>query len=92
MKQTKEIRNALESLIYETYDKLFDTYQSFATESEKEDAPSCLQRMKEWLCDNGNDDSENVYTEKSEELKKLVDPNRIDSEKMKPDLKQQEIS
>ncbi|RWR72926.1 Heat shock protein 70 family [Cinnamomum micranthum f. kanehirae] len=74
MEQTKERRNALEAFIYETRDKLFNTYRSFATESEKEEVSSRLQRTEEWLYEDGDDESEKVYTEKLEELKELVDP------------------
>eukprot|EP00268_Persea_americana_P046689 TRINITY_DN481_c1_g1_i1.p1 TRINITY_DN481_c1_g1~~TRINITY_DN481_c1_g1_i1.p1 ORF type:complete len:794 (+),score=161.28 TRINITY_DN481_c1_g1_i1:604-2985(+) len=74
MEQTKERRNALEAFIYETRDKLCNTYRSFATESEKEEVSSSLQRTEEWLYEDGDDESEKVYTEKLKELKELVDP------------------
>lgn len=74
MEQTKERRNALEAFIYEMRDKLFDTYRSFSTETEREQISSSLQQTEEWLYEDGDDESEKVYIEKLEELKKLVDP------------------
>ncbi|XP_077243612.1 heat shock 70 kDa protein 16-like isoform X2 [Tasmannia lanceolata] len=74
MEQTKERRNALEAYVYEMRNKLFDTYRSFATESEREEISRRLQETEDWLYEDGDDESENVYTSKLGELKKLVDP------------------
>lgn len=52
--------------------QLFNTYRSFATESEKEEVSSRLQRTEEWLYEDGDDESEKVYTEKLEELKEVI--------------------
>uniref|UniRef100_A0A5B6ZSD4 Putative heat shock protein 16 n=1 Tax=Davidia involucrata TaxID=16924 RepID=A0A5B6ZSD4_DAVIN len=54
--------------------KLLNTYRSFATESEREGISRNLQQTEEWLYEDGDDESENVYTEKLGDLKKLVDP------------------
>ncbi|XP_068668992.1 heat shock 70 kDa protein 16-like [Aristolochia californica] len=74
MEQTKDKRNALEAFIYETRNKLFDLYRSFCTDVEKEEISKSLQETEEWLYDDGDDESEMVYTSKLEQLKKLVDP------------------
>ncbi|KAG9454052.1 hypothetical protein H6P81_006956 [Aristolochia fimbriata] len=74
MERTKDKRNALEAFIYETRNKLFDIYRSFCTEDEKDEISKNLQETEEWLYDDGDDESELVYTSKLEQLKKLVDP------------------
>ncbi|KAF8414092.1 hypothetical protein HHK36_002091 [Tetracentron sinense] len=74
MEQTKDKKNALESYVYEMRNKLFDTYRSFATNSEREEISRSLQQTEEWLYEDGDDESEKVYTGKLEDLKKLVDP------------------
>ncbi|KAL6990790.1 hypothetical protein U1Q18_008912 [Sarracenia purpurea var. burkii] len=74
IEQTKDKKNMLESYVYETRSKLLDTYRSFASESEKEGISRNLQQTEEWLYEDGDDESENIYTEKLEDLKKLVDP------------------
>ncbi|OVA11479.1 Heat shock protein 70 family [Macleaya cordata] len=74
MEQTKDRKNALESYVYDTRNKLFNTYRSFATESEREGISRNLQQTEEWLYEDGDDESERVYTGKLEDLKKLVDP------------------
>ncbi|XP_058094160.1 heat shock 70 kDa protein 16 isoform X1 [Magnolia sinica] len=86
MEQTKDKRNALEAYIYGTRNKLFDTYRSFATDSEKEEISRNLQQTEDWLYEDGDDESEKVYTEKLEELQKLVDPieTRFKDEETRP--------
>ncbi|KAI3863170.1 hypothetical protein MKW98_015628 [Papaver atlanticum] len=74
MEQTKDRKNALESYVYDTRNKLFNTYRSFATDSEREGISTNLQQTEEWLYEDGDDESERVYTGKLEDLKKLVDP------------------
>ncbi|KAK4439333.1 Heat shock protein 16 [Sesamum alatum] len=77
VERTKEKKNALEAYVYESRNKLLNTYRSFATDSEKEGISSNLQQTEEWLYDDGDDESEYVYTEKLDNLKKMVDPIEI---------------
>lgn len=74
MEQTKDKKNALESYVYEMRDKILNTYWSFANDSEREEISIKLQQTEDWLYEDGMDESENVYIEKLEDLKKLVDP------------------
>ncbi|KAL8032838.1 hypothetical protein ABFX02_13G123000 [Erythranthe guttata] len=74
MERTKEKKNTLEAYVYETRNKLLNSYRSFATDSEKEGICSNLQQTEEWLYEDGDSESENVYTEKLENLKKMVVP------------------
>ncbi|CAI9783909.1 unnamed protein product [Fraxinus pennsylvanica] len=74
MERTKDKKNALESYVYEARNKILNTYRSFATDSEREGISSNLQQTEEWLYEDGDDESESVYTEKLEHLKKIVDP------------------
>ncbi|KAK3039712.1 hypothetical protein RJ639_027053, partial [Escallonia herrerae] len=74
MEQTKDKKNTLESYVYEMRSKLLNTYRSFATEPEREGISRNLQETEEWLYEDGDDESEHVYTKKLEDLRKLVDP------------------
>lgn len=74
MEQTKDKKNALESYVYDMRNKILNTYRSFATESEREGISRNLQQTEEWLYEDGDDESEKVYSEKLEDLRKLVDP------------------
>ncbi|XP_051125436.1 heat shock 70 kDa protein 16 [Andrographis paniculata] len=74
MERTKDKKNALEAYVYETRNKLFNAYRSFASDSEKEGISSSLQQTEEWLYEDGDDETEHVYTEKLQSLKKMLDP------------------
>lgn len=47
-------------------------YRAFATESEREGISRNLQETVEWLYEDGVDESENVYTVRLEDLKKVT--------------------
>ncbi|KAK4751600.1 hypothetical protein SAY87_005082 [Trapa incisa] len=74
VEQTKERKNALESYVYETRNKLLNTYRSFASDSEREGISRSLQQTEDWLYDEGEDETENAYHLKLSDLRKLVDP------------------
>ncbi|XP_055802812.1 heat shock 70 kDa protein 16 [Solanum dulcamara] len=74
VERTKDKKNTLEAYVYETRNKILNTYRSFATDSEREAISCSLQRTEEWLYEDGDDESEQVYAEKLEDLKKMVDP------------------
>lgn len=71
---TKEKKNTLESYVYETRSKLFNTYRSFASDQERDLISRSLQETEDWLYEDGDDETEHAYTTKLEDLKKLVDP------------------
>ncbi|KAK4778459.1 hypothetical protein SAY86_005987 [Trapa natans] len=71
VEQTKERKNALESHVYETRNKLLNTYGSFASDSEREGISMSLQQTQDWLYDEGDDEIENAYDLKLNDLKKV---------------------
>ncbi|KAL4563052.1 hypothetical protein LXL04_027083 [Taraxacum kok-saghyz] len=74
VEQTKEIRNTLESFIYETRGKLSNTYRSVITVSEEKMISKSLQETEKWLNGEGDDVSLQVYIGKLEYLGKVLDP------------------
>lgn len=74
VEQTKERKNSLESYVYEIRNKLLNSYRSFASDTERQGLSSNLQQTEEWLYDEGDDESEHVYSQKLEDLKQMVDP------------------
>jgi heat shock protein 4 len=74
MEKTKDKKNSLEAFVYETRNKLLNTYRSFSTESEREGICTNLQQTEDWLYEDGDDETEIVYTQKLDGLKKLVVP------------------
>ncbi|CAH9082306.1 unnamed protein product [Cuscuta europaea] len=74
VERTKDKKNTLEAYVYDTRTKLLNTYRSFATDSEREDICSNLQQTEEWLYEDGDDESEQIYAQKLMSLKKIIDP------------------
>ncbi|CAH1423788.1 unnamed protein product [Lactuca virosa] len=74
VEQTKEKKNTLESFVYDTREKLLSTHRSFATEEEREGISKNLQETEDWLYEDGDDESQQAYIQRLEDLRKLVDP------------------
>lgn len=74
VEQTKEKKNTLESFVYDTRNKLLSSYRSFATDEEREGISKNLQETEDWLYEEGDDESEQAYTGRMEDLRQLVDP------------------
>ncbi|MQL83355.1 hypothetical protein Taro_015825 [Colocasia esculenta] len=73
VERTKEKKNALEAYVYEIRNKLFEKFRSFTTEPEREEISRNLQQTEDWIYDEGDDESENVYNQKLDELKKVIE-------------------
>uniref|UniRef100_A0A7N0UXK2 Uncharacterized protein n=1 Tax=Kalanchoe fedtschenkoi TaxID=63787 RepID=A0A7N0UXK2_KALFE len=70
MEETKDKKNAVEAYVYDMRNKLYDKYQEFVTESEKDVLIAKLQDVEDWLYEDGEDETKSVYVAKLEELKK----------------------
>ncbi|KAK2971170.1 hypothetical protein RJ640_008594, partial [Escallonia rubra] len=73
MEETKDKKNAV-SYVYDMRNKLYDKYQDFVTELEKDEFIAKLQEVEDWLYEDGEDETKGVYIAKLEELKKRGDP------------------
>nr|ACN40183.1 unknown [Picea sitchensis] len=74
MEETKEKKNAVEAYVYDMRNKLYEKYQAYVTESQREELTLKLQTVEDWLYDEGEDETKGVYIAKLEELKKFGDP------------------
>ncbi|XP_052182342.1 heat shock 70 kDa protein 14-like [Diospyros lotus] len=74
MEETKDKKNAVEAYVYDMRNKLYDKYQEFVTDSEREEFTAKLQQVEDWLYEDGEDETKGVYIAKLEELKKQGDP------------------
>ncbi|XP_074270106.1 heat shock 70 kDa protein 16-like [Silene latifolia] len=74
VEQAKEKKNSLESYVYDMRNKILSDYQAFATDSEKKGISDNLQQIEDWLYEDGEDESADVYAEILQNLKKIVDP------------------
>uniref|UniRef100_A0A7N0UWN3 Uncharacterized protein n=1 Tax=Kalanchoe fedtschenkoi TaxID=63787 RepID=A0A7N0UWN3_KALFE len=74
MEETKDKKNAVEAYVYDMRNKLYDKYQDFVTEADRDALISKLQEVEDWLYEDGEDETKGVYVAKLEELKKQGDP------------------
>jgi len=76
VRETGDMRNELESYIYDMRDKIISESHlaPFATDEEKSAFSSALETSENWLYEDGFDVTKSVYAEKLASLKKLGDP------------------
>lgn len=76
VKETSDMRNELESYIYDMRDKVSMDSQlgKYGTDVEKSAFTSKLEAMENWLYEEGFDATKSVYFDKLSELKKLGGP------------------
>ncbi|KAG0486407.1 hypothetical protein HPP92_008502 [Vanilla planifolia] len=74
MEETKDRKNAVEAYVYDMRNKLYDKYQEFVTDLERDDLIAKLQEVEDWLYEDGEDETKGVYVAKLDELKKQGDP------------------
>ena len=76
IKETADMRNELESYIYDMRDKIVSDSQlaPYASMKERETMSSTLESVESWLYEDGFDATKSVYADKLKELKKIGDP------------------
>jgi len=74
--ETGKIRNDLESYIYDYRDKVSSSsgLGSYANDTDKAAFTSALEKMENWLYEDGYDATKSVYTDKLGELRAMGDP------------------
>jgi len=76
VRETSDMRNELESYIYGMRDKITSSSQlaGYATEAEKAKFQNLLEKMENWLYEDGFDATKSVYAEKLQELTQVGGP------------------
>lgn len=74
MEDTKDRKNAVEAYVYAMRSKLFENYQDFVADADRESFSQTLQDVEDWLYDEGEDETKGVYINKLQELRKIGDP------------------
>jgi heat shock protein 4 len=64
-------KNDVEECVYGTREKLYSQYDSFATDQEKEAISAILTKTEDWLYEEGENETKQVYINKKAELTKL---------------------
>jgi hypoxia up-regulated 1 len=86
-KETAKAKNAVESFVYDTRDKIYsDEVVAMSTEAEREDVSSALSSAADWLDDEGFDATKTVYQDKLKELQTKSDKimNRVRESSARP--------
>ncbi|KAI4116225.1 MAG: hypothetical protein LQ345_003325 [Seirophora villosa] len=71
---TEDKKNELESYIYELRSKIDEQYAEFASDQEKTDLKAKLEQSEDWLYEDGEDATKNVYIAKMEEIRSVAGP------------------
>jgi len=76
VRETADARNELESYIYDTRDRIISENQlkPYCTSEDASKFSSLLEKLENWLYEDGFDAEKTVYVEKLSELKKMGDP------------------
>eukprot|EP01122_Echinamoeba_exundans_P006651 TRINITY_DN1917_c0_g1_i2.p1 TRINITY_DN1917_c0_g1~~TRINITY_DN1917_c0_g1_i2.p1 ORF type:complete len:688 (-),score=208.90 TRINITY_DN1917_c0_g1_i2:23-2086(-) len=86
-KETAKAKNAVESFVYDTRDKIYsDEVVGMSTEAEREEVSAALSSAAEWLDDEGFDATKTVYQDKLKELQAKSDKimNRVRESTARP--------
>jgi len=81
VKETIATKNTLESLIYNSRDKLSSDWKVYAKQDEASHILDISKRIEDWLYEDGADVSKDQYLEKLEQLEKVVNvvKNRLEA-------------
>jgi len=76
VRETSDMRNELESYIYDMRDRMGSSSQlgDFATDDEKDAFTNKLETIENWLYEDGFDATKSVYAEKLADLKQIGGP------------------
>ncbi|XP_073402350.1 heat shock 70 kDa protein 4 isoform X1 [Dendrobates tinctorius] len=73
-KERNDAKNAVEEYVYEMRDKLCSVYEKFVNEDDRNSFILKLEDTENWLYEDGEDQSKQVYIDKITDLKNLGQP------------------
>ncbi|XP_029458510.1 heat shock protein 105 kDa [Rhinatrema bivittatum] len=73
-KERNDAKNAVEEYVYEFREKLLGPYGKFVCEKDLDRFSNLLTQTEDWLYEEGEDQSKQVYVDKLDELRKLGNP------------------
>eukprot|EP00055_Hartaetosiga_balthica_P008360 m.30932 g.30932 ORF g.30932 m.30932 type:complete len:833 (+) comp6263_c0_seq1:41-2539(+) len=68
-REKNDARNALEEYIYEMRDKIASVYEEFTKPAENDEFRQRLTKMEDWLYEDGENESKQVYNDQLKDLK-----------------------
>lgn len=69
-----DAKNAVEEYVYDMRGKIYDTYEKYVTDEDREVLRKALSETEDWLYEDGENQSKQVYIDKLAELKKFGQP------------------
>nr|XP_008102922.1 PREDICTED: heat shock 70 kDa protein 4 isoform X2 [Anolis carolinensis] len=76
-KERNDAKNAVEEYVYEMRDKLCAVYEKFVSEEDRNSFTLKLEDTENWLYEEGEDQSKQVYIDKLAELKAVGNPIQV---------------
>nr|XP_061798092.1 heat shock 70 kDa protein 4L-like isoform X2 [Nerophis lumbriciformis] len=74
VKEANDAKNSVEEYVYDLRNKLCGIYEKYITEEDSNRLTLLLEDTENWLYEEGEDQSKNVYVEKLDALKSLGQP------------------
>ncbi|XP_078494412.1 heat shock 70 kDa protein 4 isoform X1 [Ciona intestinalis] len=72
--ETSEAKNLVEEYVYDMRGKLYDKYDGYITEEDRDRFVAILEQTENWLYEEGENEKKQVYVDKLAELKQSGDP------------------
>lgn len=73
-RERSDAKNTVEEYVYEMQDKICGDYEKYISEDDRDEFRSVLSKVEDWLYDEGENESKQVYVDKLAELKKIGNP------------------
>ncbi|XP_060789042.1 heat shock 70 kDa protein 4L isoform X1 [Neoarius graeffei] len=73
-KERNDAKNAVEEYVYDLRDKLCSIYEKYITEDDSSRLTQVLEDTENWLYEEGEDQSKEIYLDKLAELKRFGEP------------------
>jgi len=71
IRETSDMKNSLEEYVYRMRDSIIGTLREFASDDERSSFQKMIEEMQEWIYDQGEDETKEVYAHKLKELKDI---------------------
>lgn len=69
-----DAKNAVEEYVYDMRGKIYDRYEKYISDEDRDSFRTLLSNTEDWLYEEGDNQPKQVYVEKLEELKKVGQP------------------
>jgi len=75
--ETKDCKNSVEEYVYTLRDKMYAEYNDFVQEDTRSEISAQLEKVEDWLYDEGEDEKKSTYINKLQEIQQLGNPIKL---------------